>query len=95
MFENITVNIYINKCYPYLKDIKKANDIEREELSDIKVNIKSLMLHRVGNYVLTATDNIVISKFIGIVMEYQLLLCYLYLTLLLNLFLEQSLYFLL
>lgn len=67
LLENIVVNIYINKCYPYLKDIKNAKSVEKNELSEITVNIKSLMLHRVGNYVLAATDNIVISKFIGIV----------------------------
>ncbi len=67
LLENITVNVYINKCYPYLKDIKNAKSVEKNELGEIIVNIKSLMLHRVGNYVLAATDNIVISKFIGIV----------------------------
>ena len=67
LLENIVVNIYINKCYPYLKDIKNAKSVEKNELSEITVNIKSLMLHIVGNYVLAATDNIVISKFIGIV----------------------------
>ena len=67
IFENVTVNIYINKCYPYLKNVNKAEKLSDKDLKDIKVNIKSLMLHKVGNYVLTATDNIVISKFIGIV----------------------------
>lgn len=67
ILENITVNHYINKKYPYLKDINTASDIETQELGEIKTNIKALMLHKVGSYVLTATDNIVISKFVGIV----------------------------
>ena len=67
LLENITVNIYINRNYPYLANLKNALPIEQKELDEIKINIKSLMLHRIGNYVLTATDNIVISKFIGIV----------------------------
>ena len=53
--------------YPYLKDVDKAEKLKDDDLKDIKVNIKALMFHKVGNYVLTATDNIVISKFIGIV----------------------------
>ena len=65
--ENILVNNYINKCYPYLKEINKANKLNKEDLTEIKTNIKALMLHKIGNYVLTATDNIVISKYIGIV----------------------------
>jgi len=67
VLENITINKFIDKNYSYLKEIKKAKPIESEELSNIKTNIKALMLHKVGTYVLTATDNIVISKFIGIV----------------------------
>ena len=67
VFENVIVNMYINKCYPYLKDVDKAEKLKDDDLKDIKVNIKALMFHKVGNYVLTATDNIVISKFIGIV----------------------------
>lgn len=67
ILENVTVNGYIDKHYPYLKDIKNAGKLNDNELGEIKTNIKALMLHRVGGYVLTATDNIVISKFIGIV----------------------------
>lgn len=67
ILENITVNKYITKEYPYLKTVNKAKPIEENELKDIKINIKSLMLHKIGSYVLTATDNLVISKFIGIV----------------------------
>lgn len=67
LLENITVNMYINKKYPYLKDIKHAKKIEKNELKDIKTNILALMAHKVGSYVLSATDNLVISKFIGIV----------------------------
>ena len=65
--ENILVNNYINKCYPYLKKINSADKLDSSELKEIKTNIKALMFHKVGSYVLSATDNIVISKFIGIV----------------------------
>lgn len=67
ILENLTVNNYINKKYSYLNDINNAKKIEKNELGEIKTNIKALMLHKVGSYVLSATDNIVISKFIGIV----------------------------
>ncbi len=65
--ENILINNYINKCYPYLKDIDKANKLEKGDLRSITTNIKALMCHKIGSYVLSATDNIVISKYIGIV----------------------------
>ena len=67
VLENVLVNRYITKGYPYLKEINSAGSLEKNDLKEIKTNIKALMFHKVGNYVLTATDNIVISKFIGIV----------------------------
>lgn len=67
LLENITVNWYIDKKYPYLKDINSANKLEKSELKKIKTNIFALMAHKIGSYVLSATDNLVISKFIGIV----------------------------
>ena len=67
VLENVLVNRYITKEYPYLKEINSAESLEKNDLKEIKTNIKALMFHKVGNYVLTATDNIVISKFIGIV----------------------------
>lgn len=64
--ENLLVNHVINKEYPYLKE--KVNEkLPKEELKTIATNIKALMYHKAGSYVLTASDNIIISKFIGIV----------------------------
>ena len=67
ILENITVNHYINKNYPLLKDIDKADKLDDKELHSIKKNIEALMLHKVGSYVVTSTDNIIITKYIGIV----------------------------
>ncbi len=67
LLENVLVNRYITKEYPYLKEINQAKQMKKKELKEIKTNIKALMFHKVGSYVLSATDNLVISKFIGIV----------------------------
>lgn len=66
--ENILVNRYINKEYPYLNKIKGADQLDKGELKDIKTNIKALCFHKIGSYVFNSTDNLVISKFIGIEM---------------------------
>ena len=64
--ENLLVNHVINKEYPYLKE--KVNEkLPKEEFRTIAINVKALMYHKVGSYVLSASDNIIISKFIGIV----------------------------
>ena len=67
VLENITVNHYINKQYPLLNDLNKADKLDKKELHSIKKNIEALMLHKVGAYVVTSTDNIIITKYIGII----------------------------
>ena len=66
LLENILVNNYISKNYVYLKDINKADKIDKEELGVIKKNIKALMFHKIGGYAVTSTDNLIISKFVGL-----------------------------
>ena len=67
LFENIVVNRYINKQYKYLSEITKEDKLDKEELKSISTGIKALMTHKIGSYVFTSTDNLVISKFVGIV----------------------------
>lgn len=68
ILENIVINKYIDKKYPYLKSEEEIPPIEKEELNTIKTKIKALLLHKVGSYTLSSTDNLIISKLIGIVM---------------------------
>jgi len=67
ILENITINRYINKQYPYLKDKSEIKPIEDKELNTIKTKVKALLLHKIGSYTLSSTDNLIISKLIGIV----------------------------
>ena len=66
VIENLLVNHVINREYPYLNE-KVTEKLPKEELRTITTNIKALMYHKAGSYVLSASDNIIISKFIGIV----------------------------
>lgn len=67
ILENIFVNKYIEKQYKYLKDIDSAEKLNKVEFADIKNRVKGIFIHKIGYYVLTSTDNLVISKIIGIV----------------------------
>jgi O-antigen/teichoic acid export membrane protein len=67
LLENIIINRYIDKQYPYLLDKKAVKPLDKEELKIIKTKIKALLLHKVGSYTLTSTDNLIISTLIGIV----------------------------
>lgn len=66
ILENFIITLISNKLYPYLidKDYKKLdNKTER----DIFTKVKALFLHKIGSFIVLGTDNIVISKFLGVV----------------------------
>lgn len=63
--ENIIISIYANKKYRYLKDTDYI-ELDNTTKKDIKKNIFAMFFHKIGTVVVNATDNIVISKFIGL-----------------------------
>lgn len=66
LLENIFVNRYIDKEYPLLSTLNDSENLDKEEFNSIFINIKALMMHKIGGYVFTSTDNLVMSKFIGL-----------------------------
>lgn len=64
--ENICISKKANQMYPYLKD-KKIKPLPKEELKDIKKNVGAMLYHKLGGVVVNSTDNILISKFVGLV----------------------------
>lgn len=67
VLENITINRYIVKQYPFISNLDDTKDLDGKELSTIKKNVKALLFHKIGSYAVNSTDNLIISKFIGIV----------------------------
>ena len=65
LLQNIVVNIVIDRLYPYLKE-KKVKELSKKEKESLFTNIKGLMFHKVGNYLVNGTDNIIMSKFISL-----------------------------
>lgn len=63
--ENLVITIIANKMYPYIKN-KTEKTLTKEEKENIFTKIKGLIFHKVGNYVVLGTDNILISKFLGV-----------------------------
>ena len=59
-------NTYCNKRYPYLKE-KNKKKIPKKILNEIKKNTAAMVLHKIGTIIVFATDNIIISKALGLV----------------------------
>ena len=62
---NVMVALFVNKQYPFMRDIRKYR-LPFEEKRAIYRDCKALLFHKIGAYVLTGTDNILISAFVNI-----------------------------
>lgn len=76
--QHLYINHYINQLYPYLLE-KDCDTLPEEEKKSIIVNVKALILHKIGDLSINQTDNIIIASFIsittvGIISNYTLLL---------------------
>lgn len=62
---NLYLAKYVDKKYPFLV-IYQNEKISKQERSVIMQKVKGMMLHKLGGFVLNSTDNLVISKFVGV-----------------------------
>jgi len=66
LIQNFWYSHKANKLYPYIKE-KTNEKISKEDKNEITKNIKALFIYKIGNVVANGTDNIIISKWIGLV----------------------------
>ncbi len=66
VLENIVITLIVNKKYQYLTTgkIKKLDSVIEK---DIVKKVKALFFHKIGYFIVLGTDNVIISKFLGIV----------------------------
>lgn len=55
----------VNKQYPYIKTNKKYT-VEKTVKTNLLTNVKAIMLHNIGGYIVTGTDNILISALVNV-----------------------------
>lgn len=67
ILQNIYISKKTEKLYPYLKETNVGN-MDKNEYTEIKKNVSSLFIYKIGSVIMNGTDNIVISKIIGLVM---------------------------
>ena len=65
LLENIVIALKAEHTYPYLKQNKKIS-LEKDESIALFKNVSAMFLHKVSDVVLGSTDNIIMSKFIGL-----------------------------
>lgn len=65
VIENIAISKKTQQLYPFLKDHKKEK-LEKETKKEISKNIVAMTIHKIGGVVVKSTDNIILSKFVGL-----------------------------
>ena len=63
---NFIQAIYVDKKYPFLVKYKNEK-IDKDERKSIMKRVQGMMMHKIGGFVLNSTDNLVLSKFVGLV----------------------------
>lgn len=66
LVQNIAVSAKADRLYPYLRE-KNIRSLPENVMTDIRRNVNAMILHRIGTVAVFSTDNILISKFVGVV----------------------------
>lgn len=66
LVENIVISSYVNRRYSYLLD-NNITKLDSKTEKDIFQKIKALFFHKIGTFIVSGTDNIIISKYLGLV----------------------------
>lgn len=65
LLENVVLSIIATKLYPYLNNNKE--ELDEVTKKDIFQKVRALFFHKIGGFLVLGTDNIIISKYLGIV----------------------------
>ena len=66
LLENVVISLYVNRKYEYLKE-NDSTSLDKKTEKDIFQKIKALFFHKIGTFIVSGTDNIIISKYLGLV----------------------------
>ena len=66
ILQNIVITMRANQMYPFLKE-KNIKKLDPKLSADIKRNAYAFVFQKIGGIILYATDNLIISKFVGFV----------------------------
>ena len=68
----LTVNVIVSRMaereFPFIRENRSAS-LEQEEKGTLIKNVRALVLHKMGNFFVNGTDNILISKLVGLVIN--------------------------
>ena len=64
LLQNISITVIADRMFPYLRE--RGDRIPGGIFEEIKKNTAAMVFHKIGTIVVFATDNLIISKMIGL-----------------------------
>lgn len=64
ILENLVISKIADRKYSYINE--KADKLDKETEKDIFTKVKALFFHKIGSFIVLGTDNIIISKLLGL-----------------------------
>lgn len=65
LLENLVIAYFANHLYSYLNTTNES--LDKTTKKDIYKKVKALFFHKIGSFVVLGTDNLIISKMLGII----------------------------
>jgi O-antigen/teichoic acid export membrane protein len=66
LVENILVSRQADKMYPFIKE-KDIQKLDSVTINQITKNVRAMIAHKLGGVIVNSTDNLIISKFVGLI----------------------------
>ena len=63
--ENLVLSRVADNMYPFLRD-KNVQPLKKEDTAPIVRNIRAMLCHNIGNMAVNSTDNLLVSRFLGL-----------------------------
>ncbi len=64
--ENIVTNLVIDRKYEYIRNLENVKPVSQQVKRDIITKVKGLLFHKIGEFIVLGTDNIIISMTPGL-----------------------------
>lgn len=65
LLSNIAISIKADKLFPYIKS-NHNETVDKYTKKEIKKNVLAMISHKIGGVIVTGTDNLLISAFVGV-----------------------------
>ncbi len=65
--ECLVISGIANRLYPFARDLRETEPLSDGERKELRKNVAAILMHKIGTVIVFSSDNLIISKFVGIV----------------------------